>query len=30
VYKDGERLKEMSGAENCTPESIEALIKEFI
>lgn len=30
VYKDGEKLKEISGAENCSPDSIEALIKEFI
>lgn len=30
VYKDGERVKEISGGENCTPESIEALIKEFM
>lgn len=30
VYKDGERVKEMTGADNCTPSSIEALIKEFI
>lgn len=30
VYKNGEKVKEISGAENCTPDSIEALIKEFI
>ncbi len=30
VYKNGEKLKEISGAENCTPESIENLIKEFV
>lgn len=30
VYKNGEKLKEISGAENCTPETIENLIKEFI
>ncbi|MGB7606461.1 MAG: thioredoxin domain-containing protein [Lutisporaceae bacterium] len=30
VYKNGEKIKEISGAENCTPDSIEALIKEFI
>ena len=30
VYKDGERVKEISGAENCAPDSVEALIKEFI
>ncbi len=28
VYKNGERVKEISGAENCTPEAIENLIKE--
>lgn len=30
VYQNGERVKEISGAENCTPDAIEALIKEFI
>lgn len=30
VYKNGEKIKSISGAENCTPDSIEALIKEFI
>jgi thioredoxin 1 len=30
IYKDGEKVREISGAENCTPESIETLIKEFI
>ena len=30
VYNNGEKVKEISGAENCTPESIENLIKEFI
>ena len=30
VYKAGERVKEISGAESCTPASIEALIKEFM
>lgn len=30
VYKNGEKVKEMSGAENCTPETVESLIKEFI
>jgi len=30
VYKDGEKVKEISGAENCTPDSIEALIQEFM
>lgn len=30
IYKGGEKVKEISGGENCTPESIEALIKEFI
>ena len=28
VYKNGEKIKEISGAENCTPETIENLIKE--
>lgn len=30
VYKNGEKVKSISGGENCTPDSIEALIKEFI
>lgn len=30
VYKNGEKVKEISGAENCTPETIESLIKENI
>lgn len=30
IYKNGEKLKEISGAENCTPETIENLIKEFV
>ena len=30
VYKNGEKSKEISGAENCTPETIESLIKENI
>ncbi len=30
IYKNGERIKEISGAENCTPDAIEALIKENI
>jgi thioredoxin 1 len=30
VYKNGEKVKEISGAENCTPATIEALIKENI
>lgn len=30
VYKNGEKIKEISGAENCTPETIENLIKEHI
>jgi thioredoxin 1 len=30
IYKDGEKVKEISGAENCTPASVEALIQEFI
>ncbi len=30
VYKNGEKVKEISGAENCTPETIEKLIKENI
>lgn len=30
MYKNGERAKTISGGENCTPEAIEALIKEFI
>ena len=30
VYKNGEKAKEISGAENCTPETVENLIKEFI
>jgi thioredoxin 1 len=30
VYKNGEKIKEISGAENCTPETIESLIKENI
>lgn len=30
VYQNGEKVKEISGAENCSPDSIEALIKEFI
>ncbi|HYE11375.1 MAG TPA: thioredoxin domain-containing protein [Patescibacteria group bacterium] len=30
VYKDGERVKEISGGENCTPEAVESLIKEFM
>jgi thioredoxin 1 len=29
VYKNGERIKEITGGENCTPEAVEALIKEF-
>jgi len=28
VYKNGEKIKEISGAENCTPEAVENLIKE--
>jgi thioredoxin 1 len=30
VYKNGEKAKEISGAENCTPETVENLIKEYI
>jgi thioredoxin 1 len=30
VYRNGEKIKEISGAENCTPEIIEDLIKENI
>ncbi len=30
VYKNGEKVKEISGAENCTPETVENLIKENI
>ena len=30
VYKDGEKVKEISGEEQCTPEAIENLIKENI
>ncbi len=30
IYKNGEKQKEISGAENCTPETIENLIKEFV
>jgi thioredoxin 1 len=30
MYKDGERVREMTGGDNCTPEAIEALIKEYI
>lgn len=30
IYKKGEITKTISGAENCTPEAVEALIKEFI
>ncbi|MFZ5354718.1 MAG: thioredoxin TrxA [Bacillota bacterium] len=30
VYKNGERVKEITGADNCTPEAIEKLIKENI
>lgn len=30
VYKNGEKAEEISGAENCTPEAIEALIKKHI
>lgn len=30
VYKNGEKVKEISGAENCTPAAVEALIKEYI
>jgi len=30
VYKNGEKVKEISGAENCTPATIESLIKENI
>jgi thioredoxin 1 len=30
VYKNGEKVKEISGAENCTSSSIENLIKEFL
>lgn len=30
VYKNGEKVKEISGAENCTPETIESLINENI
>lgn len=30
IYKNGERMKEISGGENCTPEAVETLIKEFI
>lgn len=30
VYKNGEKVKEISGAENCTPVTIESLIKENI
>lgn len=30
VYNDGQRVKEISGAENCSPEAVENLIKEYI
>ena len=30
VYKDGVRVKEISGAGNCAPGSVEDLIKEFM
>ncbi|HHY76972.1 MAG TPA: thioredoxin [Clostridiales bacterium] len=30
VYKNGQKVKEISGADNCTPEAIENLIKENI
>lgn len=30
VYRNGEKVKEISGAENCTPATIENLIKENI
>ncbi len=30
VYKNGEKVKEISGEENCTPTAIEDLIKENI
>ncbi len=30
VYNKGERVKEISGAENCSPEAVENLIKEYI
>jgi len=30
IYKDGEKVKEISGAENCTSEAIENLIKENV
>lgn len=28
VYKNGQKVRELSGAENCNPETIEELIKE--
>ncbi len=30
VYKGGEKMEEISGGENCTPEAIENLIKKHI
>jgi len=30
VYQGGEKVKEISGAENCTPEALENTIKEFL
>jgi thioredoxin 1 len=30
IYKNGEKIKEISGGENCTPVAIEELIKENI
>jgi thioredoxin 1 len=30
VYSNGERVKEISGAENCSPEALETMIKEYI
>jgi thioredoxin 1 len=30
VYKNGEKAKALSGAEDCTPVNIENLVKEFL
>jgi len=30
IYKDGQKIKELSGAENCTPKAIEDMIQETL
>ncbi len=30
VFKDGEKVEELSGAEACTPEAVEAMVKKYI